>query len=64
MTKEQYEMLGVEKSPLNVDVENQLVVTIYDKDRGYGIQIGKSTYWSFGGAQMILNNLEKHIEFK
>lgn len=64
MTKEQYEMLGVEKSPLNIDAEGQLVVPVYHNDRGYGIGIGKAEYWNFTEAQMILNNLEKHIEFK
>lgn len=64
MTKKEYEMLGVDKSPLNLDPEGQLVVPVYHEDCGYGIGIGKAEYWDFTDAQMILNNLEKHIEFR
>jgi hypothetical protein len=64
MTRKELELLKIEESPLNLDVENQLVTwdCLKSKDKDdYFMKIGRSKYFNFGESQFLLNNLEKHI---
>ena len=63
MTRKELELLKINESPLNLDVENQLVTYDYDlKDDNYCVKIGRAKYSNFGEAQALLNDLEKHIQ--
>ena len=63
MTRKELELLKIEKSPLNLDVENQLVTYDYDlKADNYCVKIGRAKYYNFYEAQALLNDLEKHAE--
>ena len=64
MTRKELELLKIEESPLNLDVENQLVTwdCLKSKDKDdYFMKIGRTIYFNFGESQSLLNNLEKHI---
>jgi len=63
MTRKELELLKINESPLNLDVENQLVTYDYDlKDDNYCVKIGIAKYYNFGEALALLNDLEKHAE--
>jgi hypothetical protein len=63
MTRKELELLKLEKSLLNLDIENQLVTYDYNiEDDNYFIKIGKAKYYNFYEAQALLNDLEKHIQ--
>ena len=63
MTRKELELLKIEKSPLNLNAENQLVTYDYDlKDDNYCVKIGRAKYYNFYEAQALLNDLEKHAE--
>ena len=63
MTRKELELLKIEKSPLNLNAENQLVTYDYDlKDDNYCVKIGRAKYYNFYEAQALLNDLEKHIQ--
>lgn len=63
MTRKELELLKLEKSLLNLDVENQLVTYDYDlRDDNYLVKIGRAKYYNFYEAQALLNDLEKHIQ--
>ena len=66
MTRKELDLLKINQSQLNLDVENQLVTWDYlkskDKD-DYFMKIGRARYFKFEEAQVLLNNLEKHIEW-
>ncbi len=64
MTKKEYDLLNVNESPLNSGEDGQIVYGVFCPKRIWGVQIGRSVYWNFAEAQALLNNLEKHIEFK
>jgi len=66
MTRKELDLLKINQSQLNLDVENKLVtwdcLKSKDKDE-YFIKIGRARYFKFEEAQVLLNNLEKHIEW-
>ena len=67
MTRKELELLKIEESLLNLDVENQLVTFDYDLKENieyddYFIKIGRAKYYNFGEALALLNDLEKHIQ--
>ena len=71
MTRKELELLKIEKSPLNLNVEAQLVTWDYssgvlneklDSDNDYCVKIGRAKYYNFYEAQALLNDLEKHIQ--
>jgi hypothetical protein len=66
MTRKELDLLKIDQSPLNLDVENQLVTwdTLKSKNKDdFFIKIGRARYFNFTEAQTILNNLEKHIQW-
>lgn len=66
MTRKELDLLKIDQSPLNLDVENQLVTwdTLKSKNKDdFFIKIGSARYFNFTEAQTILNNLEKHIQW-
>lgn len=67
MTRKELELLKLEESPLNLDVENQLVTFDYDLKENieyddYFVKIGRAKYYNFGEALALLNDLEKHAK--
>ena len=64
MTKEEYSLLNIKDSPLNGGSKGQIVEGVFCPKRKWGVQIGRSVYWEFAEIQSLLNNLERHIEFK
>lgn len=66
MTRKELDLLKIDQSPLNLDVENQLVTwdALKSKNKDdFFIKIGSARYFNFTEAQTILNNLEKHIQW-
>lgn len=61
MTEKEIELLGVHDSPLNLDVTDQLAEVIFNPDKGYYVKIGRASFFDFSEAQILLNDLEKHI---
>jgi hypothetical protein len=67
MTRKELELLKLEESPLNLDVEKQLVTFDYDLKENieyddYFVKIGRAKYYNFGEALALLNDLEKHAK--
>lgn len=63
MTRKELELLKINESPLNLDIENQLVTYDYNiEDDNYCVKIGRAKYYNFYEAQALLNDLEKHIQ--
>ena len=67
MTRKELELLKLEESPLNLDVEKQLVTFDYDLKENieyddYFVKIGIAKYYNFGEALALLNDLEKHAK--
>jgi hypothetical protein len=60
MTRKELELLKINESPLNLDIENQLVTYDYNiEDDNY---CGKTKYYNFGETLALLNDLEKHAQ--
>jgi hypothetical protein len=63
MTRKELELLKINESPLNLDIENQLVTYDYNiEDDNYCVEIGRVKYYNFGEALALLNDLEKHAK--
>jgi len=62
MTKKEIQLLNVYDSPLNLDLTDHLAEVIFNPDQGYYVKIGRARYYDFEEAQIVLNNLEKHVD--
>ena len=66
MTIKELELLKLENTPLNLNVDDQLVTWDFKgetkDERDYCARIGRARYFDFAEAQALLNDLENHIQ--